>query len=342
MKCGIVLDRLFARHMTPVGHPERPERILKIVEELEQKSELESVIHISPAPAQEKWISAVHTLQHFQKVKDSAKQAFYQFDPDTYASPESFEVALQAVGSTVKLVKKLTGGEIDAGLALVRPPGHHAESNRIMGFCLFNNIAIAAHWAVSEGGLQRVAVVDFDVHHGNGTQEIFYSRQDVMYLSAHQFPFYPGTGHFSELGQNEGKGFTVNFPIRAGIGNYFYCSLFEDFVIPVIRQFEPQLVLVSAGYDAHQNDPLAGMNLDEDGFGELVNQLNQVAVEVCDGRIGYILEGGYNLEALGKSVLRTLTTTLEPQNFHIEKVQEEEYKTYREHMVRVFSEYWEL
>ena len=319
MKCGIVLDRLFARHMTPVGHPERPDRILKIIEELEQKSELESLIHISPVSALEKWILAVHTLQHFQKVKDSAKQSFYQFDPDTYASPESFEVALQAVGSTVKLVKKLTSGEIDAGLALVRPPGHHAESNRIMGFCLFNNIAIAAHWAVSEGGLQRVAVVDFDVHHGNGTQEIFYSRQDVLYLSAHQFPFYPGTGHFSELGQNEGKGFTVNFPIRAGIGNYFYCSLFEDFVIPVIRQFEPQLVLVSAGY-----------------------QLNQVAAEVCDGRISYILEGGYNLEALGKSVLRTLATTLEPQNFYIEKVQEEEYKTYQEHMVHVFSEYWEL
>ncbi|MFQ5928199.1 MAG: histone deacetylase [Acidobacteriota bacterium] len=342
MKYATVLDSTFALHETPAGHPERPDRILAIIEALEKWDQSQQLMRISPSQAQEEWILAVHTKEHFQRIKATAERSFYQLDPDTYTSPQSFEIALQAAGSAVDLANQLLQGEIDTGFALVRPPGHHAESNRAMGFCLFNNIAVAADWVIKQGEIDKVAVVDFDVHHGNGTQEIFYSRSEVLYLSTHQYPFYPGTGYFTEIGEDQGKGFTVNFPIRTGTGNYFYCALFRDFVLPIIRQFSPQLILVSAGYDAHKNDPLSGMNLDVEGFCEMANLLNGVAREVCGGRILYVLEGGYHLRALSEAVLCTIATTLEPKKFDIEEQQTEEYAAYREHMRQAFSGYWSL
>ena len=241
------------------------------------------------------------------------------------------------------LTDELLRGNIDSGFALIRPPGHHAESNRVMGFCLFNNVAVAADWAIRNSTMEKVAIVDFDVHHGNGTQEIFYARSDVLYLSAHQYPFYPGTGHFNQLGEGQGEGFTVNFPLRAGAGNPFYRKVFSDLVLPIVRQFDPQLILVSAGYDAHKNDPLAGMNLDVEGFGQLVTLLNTLAQEVCEGQILFVLEGGYNLPALSESVICTMDTSMAPKTFEIgKKEQTEEYLSYREQARRVFSPYWEV
>lgn len=343
MKYGIVLDSIFTRHNTPAGHPERPQRIEAILQAVQGWTPSGQLVRVAPLPAQEEWILAVHTHRHWQSIQDTAGQAVSQLDPDTYTSPDSFETATLAAGSAVALTDELLQGKIDSGFALIRPPGHHAESNRVMGFCLFNNVAVAADWALRNSTMEKVAIVDFDVHHGNGTQEIFYARSDVLYLSAHQYPFYPGTGHFNQLGKGQGEGFTVNFPLRAGAGNPFYRDLFSDLVLPIVRQFDPQLILVSAGYDAHKNDPLAGMNLDVEGFGQLVTLLNALAQEVCEGRILFVLEGGYNLKALSEAVVCTMDTSMAPKTFQIGKKEHtEEYLSYREQARRVFSPYWDI
>ena len=342
MNFGLILDNVFAGHPAPAGHPERPERVQAVLEEVEKWEAFSRLERIAVVPALEEWILDVHTWEHFQRVKATAGQPPCQLDPDTYASQHSFDIALQAAGGQVRLTELLLAGEIGSGFAIVRPPGHHAESDRGMGFCLFNNVAVAAQWAIRSQVAKRVAVVDFDVHHGNGTQEIFYSRSDVLYVSTHQYPFYPGSGHFSEMGEGPGQGFTVNFPIPAGMGNHFYCSLYSDLILPIVESFQPELILVSAGYDAHREDPLAGMNLDFSGFGQMVNLLNRVAGKVCQGRILYVLEGGYNLQVLSRSVLTTIATTLEPQEFAIEPQQEKEYAGYRDQIGPLFSPYWEL
>ena len=343
MKYGIVLDSIFERHNTPSGHPECPERIGALLQAVERWSPSQQLVRVAPRAAQENWILAVHTREHWQEIQGTAGQTVCQLGPDTYTSPDSFETATLAAGSAVALTDELLQGEIHSGFALIRPPGHHAESNRAMGFCLFNNVAVAADWAIRNSAVDKVAIVDFDVHHGNGTQEIFYARSDVLYLSAHQYPFYPGTGEITELGEGQGEGFTVNFPLHAGAGNSFYRALFSDLVLPIIRQFDPQLILVSAGYDAHQNDPLAGMCLSAEGFGQLVTLLNSLAQEVCEGRILFVLEGGYDLKALSETIVCTMEASMTPKTSRIEeKEQTEEYVSYREQARRVFSPYWEV
>ncbi|HSR49939.1 MAG TPA: histone deacetylase [Acidobacteriota bacterium] len=311
MKQGIVLDLAFTDHAVPPGHPERPDRIRALVNGLENWPRFGELQRIDPQSAQKEWIKAVHGQELFDRVRNSKGKRHVQFDPDTHAGPHSYEVALLAAGSAVDLTRRLLDGQIQGGFAFMRPPGHHAESDRIRGFCLFNNVAAAADWAVRERGLERVAVVDFDVHHGNGTQEIFYSRSDVFYLSTHQHPLYPGTGSFGERGQGQGRGYTLNFPIGAGRGNGFYLNLFDDFLLPALADYKPQLILVSAGFDAHTADPLAGMNLDENGFAQLSARLNRTAQETCGGRILYLLEGGYNLDALTSSSKACIEATLD-------------------------------
>ena len=342
MKYGIVLEDLFAVHAPPSGHPERPDRIRSLVEAIDLWERPAGLKRESPVAAEERWIRGVHTKAHLERIRSTAGQSVTRLDADTYTSRDSFRIALLAVGGVIRLLDQLLEGLIDGGFALVRPPGHHAETDKAMGFCLFNNVAIAAQYALQARGLQRVAIVDFDVHHGNGTQEIFYSRSDVLYVSQHQSPFYPGTGHFRESGTGSGKGYTVNFPLPAGTGNHVYCSVFHDFVIPILNLYRPDLILASAGYDAHRQDPLGGMNMDENGFGELVNLLNGAAREVCQGRILYVLEGGYDLEALSRSVLCSIATTLEPRKFTIEESQVSEYTAYGQHMKVHFSRWWKL
>jgi acetoin utilization deacetylase AcuC-like enzyme len=342
MRYGIVLDTSFTRHLTPPGHPERPERITALLEAFENWDRLGELVQIPTATAQQEWIEAVHSPENLVRIKATSGQEFSQLDVDTSTSSDSYEVALLAAGSAVSLVNELTRENIDSGFALIRPPGHHAESTRSMGFCLLNNVAVAAEWAIQKGRAERVAIVDFDVHHGNGTQEIFYSRSDVLYLSTHQYPFYPGTGHFSETGEGPGQGFTANFPVSAGTGDHFYCTLFRDLLLPIVRQFDPQLILVSAGFDGHRDDPLAGMNLSTEGFGALVNLLNDVAREVCGGRVLYLLEGGYNLAALCDAVILTIDTSLQPREFDIPAEQSEDYEVYRAVLRSKLSPYWEL
>lgn len=342
MKCGVIINDSFALHRTPLGHPERPERIKAINETINEWEEAPQLERVPPRRASTECILSVHTKNHLQRIEKTAGDDCYQLDSDTYTSRDSLEVSMLAAGSAVSLAEALANKEIDTGFAIVRPPGHHAESQRAMGFCLFNNVAIAAEWAIRWGKARKVAIVDFDVHHGNGTQQIFYSRPDVLYISTHQFPFYPGTGHFTEMGMKAGYGFTVNFPISAGMGNYFHCTLYDDFVLPLLRQFQPEWIFISAGYDSHRNDPLGGMQLDANGFGRISNLLNSVAEELCEGRILYVLEGGYDVNALSEGVVTTLSTTLERREFNIREDQTDEYLVYRKKMSQALSAFWDV
>lgn len=225
-----------------------------------------------------------------------------RLDPDTFTSERSVEIARLAAGSTVELARRVAAGESKTGLALIRPPGHHAEREAAMGFCLLNQIAIAAEALRHNDRLERIAIVDFDVHHGNGTQHAFEQSRDVLFLSLHQFPFYPGSGALTERGQLKGLGSTVNLPLPAGCGDANYGACFDRIVSPVLLEFNPDILLVSAGFDAHARDPLASMEVTSAGFARFAAQLRAVADEVCDGRLVLALEGGYDLDALGESV----------------------------------------
>jgi acetoin utilization deacetylase AcuC-like enzyme len=342
MKYGVIVDRVFMEHENPPGHPERPERIealLPVIDALGDR-----IARYPPVGLDDSVLARVHRPEHVDEVRRTAGRPPVAFDPDTYAGEESHETARLAAGSAVRLVDLLFQGEIEAGMLLARPPGHHAESGRAMGFCLFNNVAVATQWALDRGIADRVAVVDFDVHHGNGTQEIFYGRRDVLYMSSHQYPFYPGTGAFGEIGMGEGAGFTVNFPVSAGRGNSFFAPLYREMVVPILRQYRPDLILVSAGYDAHVRDPLAGMKMTDGGFGRLAVVLNETAGEVCRGRILYILEGGYDLEALAGSVTATIEATLEPGQWLSPEgpPPDPELPTYLERARNTLGPYWDL
>jgi acetoin utilization deacetylase AcuC-like enzyme len=234
-------------------------------------------------------------------VRETAGRAV-ALDPDTFTSPESYDVALLAAGAACQAVDHVLGsGAGTRAFALVRPPGHHAERGKAMGFCLFNNVAIAAAHARAQG-LDRVAIVDYDVHHGNGTQASFYTDPSVLFVSSHQYPYYPGTGAANETGAGAGKGFTINLPLEAGATDADYELVYERVVLPALRKFKPQLLLVSAGFDAHHRDPLAGMRLTTGQFGRLTALIAGVAEEVCDGRVVALTEGGYDLEALAASL----------------------------------------
>ncbi|MFQ5738252.1 MAG: histone deacetylase [Acidobacteriota bacterium] len=342
MRYGIVVDPVFVRHAPPPGHPERPDRIRSLLQALESWEKRSALQVFAPTPVDPSLLGRIHSEALLEQIRNTAGRDRSQIDPDTYASARSYEVALLAAGGVVDLTSRLLDGEIETGFALIRPPGHHAESERAMGFCLFNNVALAAEFALASKGIDKVAIVDFDVHHGNGTQQIFYERPDLLYISTHQYPLYPGSGDWNETGRGAGRGFSVNFPLPAGMGNTFYVSLFQDFILPIVRSFAPDLVLVSAGYDAHREDPLAGMNLDERGFGAIAHLLNSTAREVCGGRLLYVLEGGYQLDALTRSVLATIEVSLSPSPVEIDGQESSAYRLYRQSARAHLSESWNL
>ena len=240
------------------------------------------------------------------------RHAPQSLDPDTYVSRESLEVARLAAGGAIDLARAVASGRLHSGLAAVRPPGHHAEAGHAMGFCLFNNVAIAAQALRSEMGIERIAIVDWDVHHGNGTQHVFEGDRDVLFASLHQFPFYPGTGALDERGHDRGLGSTVNLPLPAGCGDAEYGLMFDTLLAPLLLAFKPEFILVSAGFDAHERDPLGGMRVTTRGFGLFARRLCAVADETCGGRIALALEGGYDLEALADSVAEVVRVLAEP------------------------------
>jgi acetoin utilization deacetylase AcuC-like enzyme len=305
MRTGIVTDGRFLEHDTGRRHPECADRLRAIGRWLEANPIPDRVpIDARDATIQE--LTRIHVPEHVERVEVSAHLPRYAFDADTPVSSRSFAAACRAAGGVLALVDAVMAGRIDNGFAFVRPPGHHAERDRAMGFCLFNNVALAAAHLRAAHGLERVLVVDWDVHHGNGTQHAFYDDPHVLFVSSHQYPFYPGTGAAREVGAGEGEGFTLNLPFPAGYGDAQYVRAFLDVVEPVARRFEPQFILVSAGFDAHRRDPLAGMDMTEAGFACLARLLLRLSRDLCENRLVAVLEGGYDFEALARSVAAVL------------------------------------
>lgn len=304
MKLAVLTDPKFALHEPPPGHPERPERA-EVFDVVAARAVERGAAVLEPAGATDAQIARVHDAAHLERLTSLSGRAA-MIDADTYTSPESVEVARLAAGACVAGVDWILDGHGTRAAALVRPPGHHAEPGRAMGFCLINNVAVAAAHALARG-LSRIAVVDFDVHHGNGTQAAFESDPRVLYVSTHQWPLYPGTGLVDESGRGDGEGFTVNVPMEAGSGDEDYDAVFDRVVVPVLEAFAPELLLVSAGFDAHERDPLAGMRLSTSGFGSLMARLAAVSGSACVGRMLLVTEGGYDASALASSLDRSLS-----------------------------------
>jgi len=301
-RTGFVYHERFLDHKTGPGHPERPERLQSIVSHLGQVKLAPILEPIPIEPASEEWISKVHTPAHIRFVRERCLRGGLLDQGDTPVSKESYEVALLAAGGVIAAVEAVLIGSLDNAFCAVRPPGHHATRAESMGFCLFNNAAIGARFARAAHGLSRVAIIDWDVHHGNGTQEIFYEDKSVLYISTHQYPFYPGTGSRTETGSGEGEGCTLNIPMNAGCGEKEYLDAFEGEILPALDRYRPELIIISAGFDAHRDDPLADINLTEESFSRLTALVSESAARNCDGRIVSILEGGYHLAALARSV----------------------------------------
>jgi acetoin utilization deacetylase AcuC-like enzyme len=299
MSLLIISSERFAEHQTPPGHPESARRaeVMDVIagEWRERGGEV-----MEPHPATRDQLARVHDAAYIDLLQGSLGEAL-AFDVDTYTSPESAEIALLSAGAAIAAVEHVLQGSHRRALAMVRPPGHHAERNRAMGFCFYNNIAVAAAHARALG-TARVAIVDYDVHHGNGTQHAFEIDPSILYISTHQYPFYPGTGAPDELGAGSAKGFTINLPLEAGAVDEDYRVLFSEVVVPVLMQFKPELLLVSAGFDAHEQDPLGGMRLTAQAFAAMTAELVRVADECAGGRIVLATEGGYHLRALAESL----------------------------------------
>ena len=308
LRTALISDRRFLKHFAGRSHPERPERaavMIQMAEELHRAG----ILALSPREATVAELELCHDPAYVAEVKRSASMPRYDFDSDTHTSPDSYQTALLAAGGVLTAVETVMDGAADNAFAIVRPPGHHALATRAMGFCLFNNVAIAARYLTRRRGLKRVLVIDWDVHHGNGTQDIFYDSAEVLYFSTHQFPFYPGSGALDEVGYGPGAGYTVNAPMPATFGDNEYLRIFDAVLAPVVRQFRPEFILVSSGFDAHFRDPLGGMRVTEAGFAALARRVKRMAAECCGGRMVAALEGGYDLQALadsGRSVIEEL------------------------------------
>jgi acetoin utilization deacetylase AcuC-like enzyme len=278
------------------GHPERPERVEAIREALREVGWWDPYPHLEPVALSDEVLHAVHSLDYLAKLQRVCQYGQH-YDMDTYTTPASWQLALNAAGGAVAVADSVWTAEARRGFALTRPPGHHATRDRAMGFCVLNNIAIAAEYLVQARAAQRIAIVDLDLHHGNGTQDIFYRRGDVFYISTHQSPLYPGTGALNETGKGAGQGANANFPLPPMAGDQAFLAVMDELILPLLDRFTPQMILVSYGFDPHRNDPLGSLLLGEDAYGQLIERLAGWADAHCEGRIALCLEGGYDLEA---------------------------------------------
>jgi acetoin utilization deacetylase AcuC-like enzyme len=304
-RTALVYDPFNLRH-TRQGHPENFRRLETTWHLLAQDGILTQLIRVPSSPAPLDAVLRVHTPEYVERLQSISLLGAGHLDADTYVNPDSYQAALLAAGGLLNVVDYVLTGRADNGFALVRPPGHHALTYHGMGFCLLANAAIAARWAQDRHGLARVLVVDFDVHHGNGTQDIFYADRDILFFSTHQYPYYPGTGAADEIGIAHAEGATVNVPLPSFVGDAGYLEAFRRILGPVARRFRPELILLSAGFDAHWMDPLASMRLSIAGYARLVQELLALANELCGGRLVCALEGGYHLDVLAHCVLTTL------------------------------------
>src|SRR3984957_7163425 len=296
------------QHLTPAGHPERPDR-LRAVEQALEAEKFQTLLRAEAPMASLEQIALCHPMQYVEELREaSPKEGLVQLDADTSMSPGSFEAALRAAGGAILAVDEVFAKKTRNAFVATRPPGHHAETARPMGFCFFDNVAIAARHAQKQYGVDRVAIVDFDVHHGNGSQEIFWDDKSVMYCSTHQMPLFPGTGAVIESGEHNT---VVNAPLRPGDGGEAFRAAFETRILPRLAEFKPELVIISAGFDAHMRDPLANINLNEGDFTWATQKLMDVADRYADGRLVSVLEGGYDLQALGNSVAAHVTALMQ-------------------------------
>jgi len=347
-KTGIVRHRLYLEHRTGILHPESPQRLQSIYNMLDNKDFGDTLVNIEPRYATLEELLWVHDSRYVDRILDSAEKAQVRFDPDTVTSPKTYKAAWLAAGGVMEAVRGVLTGEVRNAFALIRPPGHHAERDRAMGFCIFNNEAIAAKYALKAHGLEKVLIVDWDLHHGNGIQHIFYEDPHVLYFSVHRHPFYPWGGGVQEVGEGEGEGYTVNIPLEAGCSDACYGNVFRHLLSPIARQYRPELLLVAAGFDIHYSDPIRSMNVTTEGFARMTALLMEMAADLCEGRLVIILEGGYNPQALRDSVemvLWELTDSSMINKGEMQQVEEAQYEEIAEAIQRVKgvqSRYWNL
>jgi acetoin utilization deacetylase AcuC-like enzyme len=309
MRVGWVYDPRYLEHDTG-RHPENAKRLEAIVEHIQGIGLFETTRRIAGEPATRRDVERIHTSAMLHRLQHLAETGGGYLDIDTAIGPRSYDVALLAAGGAIAATRAVIDASVQGAYALTRPPGHHATPTHSMGFCLLNNIAIAAAWALDYGDIERLAIVDIDVHHGNGTQDSFESDPRVLYISLHQYPHYPGTGHWRDTGRGEGKGTCINIPLPPQTGDSGYAAAFERLVEPALVRFHPQLILVSAGYDAHWADPLAWMLLSVSGYRRIVDILVRAARNLCRGRIVFVLEGGYHPDSLVHGVATTFSAML--------------------------------
>lgn len=308
-KAGIIKDNIYLNHITGDGHPESYKRLETIYAMLKDPDMIGPFVEIAPRAAEEEEILLNHTPEYLKQVAATEGKGLFALSADTLTSEGSYRAALLAAGGIFKGIEMVKAGEITRVFLLQRPPGHHAERGRAMGFCIFNNAALGAHYARKALGLRRVLIVDWDVHHGNGTQHSFEGDPSVLFFSTHQFPHFPGTGLYTDVGKGKGEGFTINIPLLKGYADSEYTAIFEKILKPVALEFGPDLILVSAGFDIHKSDPLGGMKVSTHGFALLTRSIMNIADACCGGKILFCLEGGYNLEVLRtstKAVLKEL------------------------------------
>jgi acetoin utilization deacetylase AcuC-like enzyme len=347
-KTGIVRHQIYLEHKTGVLHPESPQRLQAIYSMLDNRAFGDAVVYIEPRYATLDEILWVHDPRYVDRVLDSAEKARVRFDPDTVTSPKTYQAALMAAGGVMEAIKQAVTKEVLNAFALVRPPGHHALRDQAMGFCIFNNESIGAYYAMKTHGLTRVLIVDWDVHHGNGIQSIFYDNPSVLYFSVHRAPFFPWSGDVSEVGAGDGEGYTVNVPLEPGCSNADYGNIFRHLLRPIAEQFRPELVIVSAGFDTHHDDPIGSMNVTPEGFARMTALVLEMAALSCEGRLVLALEGGYNPQGLRDSVEMVLwelagTSRIdEDQMQHAEDAHYERMAETIEQVKGIHQRYWKF
>ncbi len=304
----IIYDNLFLKHDPGLMHPESSDRLPAIMDALKQWKHADELSFTAPGKAKQNLASLVHSETYIQRIKDySRKGSHIHLDGDTVVSKNTYGSAILALSAAARGIDLILEGQGPGSyFALVRPPGHHAFKHRGSGFCIFNNAAVAAAYAIRKYGLKRITVIDFDAHHGNGTQDIFYQSSQLFYISFHQYPHYPGSGFYDRIGEGEGRGYTLNFPFSAGTGEDTYIAAFAQVIMPLMEKFEPQLILVSAGYDSHHLDPLASLGLETGSYLKIMYLISCMSQKFCKGKMGILLEGGYNTEILGDCVKQTI------------------------------------
>ncbi|UCF99625.1 MAG: histone deacetylase [Spirochaetaceae bacterium] len=346
---AIVRDPIYLKHSNGPMHPEGPERLVTIDRMLSEFPLKAQLGDVPPRDATFEELAWIHEEAYIRRIESTKYSRFTVLDPDTSATSDSYAAAIRAAGGMMEATEAVLSGRFPAAFAFVRPPGHHAEAGQAKGFCLFNNIAIAAAYALRRHDLKRVLIVDWDVHHGNGTMHSFYDTKEVLYFSAHQYPHYPGTGRIDEIGWNQGQGYTINIPLYGGQGDQDYLYIFREILVPVAREYAPELILVSAGFDTHRNDPLAGMAMTSGAYGRLTGILRELTEECCPGRLALALEGGYDHNALTEGVAAVLRNLIDDRTRERDDVAGEETTTVAadgetrlvvQEVRRLLSPYW--